>query len=414
MSGSRHYTHWQANIRKLYLYNGLSFLHLFSAVLIPFFTGWGKLSLAETLALQSWFTLCVFVLEIPTGVIADVWSRRLSLILGSIVATIGYFWYPLFSHVAAFALGEFLLALGLALRSGATEALACDSVSPAQYRRVLPRLDSLSMVGIILGPILGAIALQWVEPRWIMMSQAIPSFFSIFVALSLREPPRRIDETKPAAEATRVWDTFLTGWHFLRQHREIQVLALDMSVVAGVAKMMVWLYQARLDSLIAEQWFGWITATAVLLELLAMNLYGWLTQHGVSRSRVIFLSGALPVFGFLLAGLSTHVVLILIGVYLAIGFGMSRKPFFAVMYNERISSGQRATILSTIAMTSQLFLAVLNPVIGRMADWSVTGTFTFLGVLLAGFVLLSSGLLKGQSNANLTVLSKREGYTATT
>lgn len=382
---------WSPNIQKLYWYNYFTFFHLFSAVLIPFFTGWGGLSLTQTLLLQSWFTFWAFVLEVPTGVVADVFSRRASLIWGSVVASIGFFLYPLWSNLAWFMLAEFLLALGFALRSGATEALACDSVVEKDYSRVLTRLGSVSMFGIILGPLVGAILVNWIEPRWVMWAQGIPALLSLGLAWRLVEPPR---QTNQDSETTRFWDTLLTGWRFFRHHPTLQWLALDMAVVAGVAKMMVWLNQARLDGLVPVTWFGWIMSSAVLMELVAMNAYAWLGTRWGNRHAIIFWSGLIPAIGLLLAAGSQHLVLILLGVYLSIGLGMSRKPFFAVIFNEKISSRQRATILSTIAMTSQLLLAGFYPVFGRLADWSVEGTFGILGGGLLLFVVYSGWRLR--------------------
>ncbi len=381
-------------IWKLYAFNFLFFFHLFGAVLIPFFTGWGGLSLSQTLILQSWFTLCVFVLEIPTGVIADVFSRRLSLILAGFFMILGHTWYPVFPHFMSFMVGEFLLATGAALASGATEALACDSVDKSRYKTILPRLNSLSMLGIMIGPLIGGILLHWLTPREVMWLQAVPSILATIVALSLHEPER---EKIVESEATRFWDTFQAGWQFFRGHKTIQFLALDMAVIAGVAKMMIWLYQAALLGKIEITWFGWIMATAVLLEMIAMNSYGWIAQKRGSRHEVIFWSGLLATSGFFLVALAGQLWLILLGIYLSIGIGMSRKPFFAVIYNEKISSAQRATILSTIAMSSQIFLAILNPIVGKFADWSLNGSFLILGLGLLGFVMFSGWKLRKQT-----------------
>ncbi len=407
---------WRSNENKLYLFNGLSNLHIFSAVLMPFFMGWGGLSIAQTLLLQSWFTFCAFALEIPTGVIADVFSRKLSLILGALIAIIGFLWYPVYPNFWFFMFGEFLLALGLALRSGAGEALLCDSIPKASYSRALPRFGSFGMLGIVIGPLIGAVLVNFFEPRWIFLLQAIPSVLALLLALTLSESSKSQQlakssadvlesnslenaefaekASKSIAESTRVWDTFLSGWQFFKSHQYLKLLALDMAVVAGVAKMMIWLYQVRLAGLVSLEWFGWIISSAVLLELVAMNLYNYVANRWQNRRAVIFISGVLPAIGFLLAGLSQNICFILLGIYLAISVGMSRKPFFSVIYNENISSARRATILSTIAMSSQLFLAVLHPIIGKLADWSVSGSFIVLGIGLFIFSVWSSWRLR--------------------
>jgi len=77
------------NIRLYYLFVFLRNLFLISAVIIPFFSEWGGLNQAQIQILQSSFMVSVFIFEVPTGVIADRFSRKLSLILGNVVVIIG-------------------------------------------------------------------------------------------------------------------------------------------------------------------------------------------------------------------------------------------------------------------------------------------------------------------------------------
>jgi DHA3 family tetracycline resistance protein-like MFS transporter len=331
-------------------------------------------------------------LEIQTGVVADIFSRKLSLILAAAFMVAGHVWYPLIPQFWSFMIGEFLLATGLALASGATEALACDSMQKEQFKTVLPRLNSLSMLGIMIGPLVGGVLLHWIDPREVMLLQAIPSLLGFLVAFTLVEPPRQGDDI---SETTRFWETFQIGWQFFRSHKNMQLLALDMAVVAGVGKMMVWLHQAVLMGKMEVSWFGWIMSSAVLLEVIAMSAYSWIAKKRGNRHEIIFWSSLVPAIGFFLAALAGQLWLILLGIYLAIGIGMSRKPFFAVIFNEKITSAQRATILSTVAMSSQIFLAVLNPIVGWLADWSVEGTFLILGSGLVLFVCFSGWKLQG-------------------
>ncbi len=52
-------------IRRYYAFCFVKQMAFFSAVLVPFFTEWGRISLASAQFLQSWFMLWLFVLD-PT------------------------------------------------------------------------------------------------------------------------------------------------------------------------------------------------------------------------------------------------------------------------------------------------------------------------------------------------------------
>jgi MFS family permease len=376
--------HLLHNVWKLDSYMFLSGFHLFSAVIITLLTGWGGLTLTQALLLQSWFTLAIFLLEVPTGVVADVWGRKQSLILGAFVSVIGFIVYALVPNFWIFALGEFLLALAFTLRSGAAEALLYDSVPQAQAKKALSKNTSLTLVALSVGPALGSILLNWVEPQHLMMLTAVPFLIMTILAFTLEEPTK----VEHQDQSQQFWATLFDGIKFFMRHPQLRSLAVDMGIVAGVSKMMIWLYQPLLQEQgVSESLFGVFFAIAVAIEVVAMNSYAHLESKGKSVRKILFWSGLIPALGLLLAGFSQVWWLSVLGMWLTIGIGMSRKPFFAGIFNEHISSKQRATVLSAIAMSSQIMLVFLNPIVGVIGDWSVQGALVGLGIVLGIFVI---------------------------
>lgn len=110
-------------IWRYYLYNFMGSFLFFSAVLVPFLTDWGNLSLFQVQLLQSWFAVWVFILDVPSGIIADKLGRKYTIALGCMVFAFGLILYGSFPSFPNFLLSEFILAVGLALVSGADEAL---------------------------------------------------------------------------------------------------------------------------------------------------------------------------------------------------------------------------------------------------------------------------------------------------
>ena len=68
------------------------------------------------------------MLEIPTGVIADRFGRKTSMILGSLVLSIAALIYGSIPHFYNFLFSEFLFAVGITLISGADKAILYDSL----------------------------------------------------------------------------------------------------------------------------------------------------------------------------------------------------------------------------------------------------------------------------------------------
>ena len=70
----------------------------------------------------------VFLFEIPTGVVADLRSRRLSVILGYALMGVGFLVEGAFPYFASVALAQVLWGFGYTFTSGATQAWVADEL----------------------------------------------------------------------------------------------------------------------------------------------------------------------------------------------------------------------------------------------------------------------------------------------
>lgn len=83
---------------------------------------------ALALSFFSAYNILVLLLEIPTGIVADKHSRRLSLILGYLALAGGYITLLSFSGVISLVVFILLTALGASLVSGANQSIVYDSL----------------------------------------------------------------------------------------------------------------------------------------------------------------------------------------------------------------------------------------------------------------------------------------------
>ncbi|MFL5352985.1 MAG: hypothetical protein ACJ8AN_10075, partial [Archangium sp.] len=118
-----------SNLWKLQAIRMLFYLQFFSAVLVPFFTDWGGISLAQVLFLNAWFFLCNFLFEVPTGTVADFLGRKVSLALGSLVGLGAALLYVSRPALPVFKAAEAVFANANTLHSGADDALAYVSLN---------------------------------------------------------------------------------------------------------------------------------------------------------------------------------------------------------------------------------------------------------------------------------------------
>jgi DHA3 family tetracycline resistance protein-like MFS transporter len=99
----------------------------------------------------------VFLFEVPTGVVADVYSRRLSIIIGMFLMGAGFVVWGFFPIFAAALFGQALWGLGTTFTSGAEAAWISDEVGEARVARLFVRGLQAEQIGGLAGIALGAV-----------------------------------------------------------------------------------------------------------------------------------------------------------------------------------------------------------------------------------------------------------------
>jgi MFS transporter, DHA3 family, tetracycline resistance protein len=106
----------------------------------------------------------IFLFEVPTGVVADVYSRRLSLIIGYVIMGVGFLLSGLYATFEATLLGSALWGLGYTFTSGALQAWITDEVGVDQAGRAFIRSAQVGhivgIVGALIATVLGSLMLN--------------------------------------------------------------------------------------------------------------------------------------------------------------------------------------------------------------------------------------------------------------
>lgn len=92
-----------------------------------------------------------FVFEIPTGVVADVYSRRLSIIIGYFLMGIGFLVEGLFPAFLPILLAQVIWGLGYTFTSGATQAWISDEVGEEDANKLVLRANRVGLYASLLG-----------------------------------------------------------------------------------------------------------------------------------------------------------------------------------------------------------------------------------------------------------------------
>jgi MFS family permease len=384
---------FKANIRKMYVMRLLYNMYFISAVLVPFYTDWGGIKFSQILFLNAWFMFWNFLLEIPTGTVADFLGRKVSLILGCIVGAVGALVYVSYPHYVIFLVAEVIFAISYTLISGADEALAYDSLKEINQtsisKKVLSRMESFKLGGIVVGAAAGGFIAKHLGLRMPLIFQVIPLSVAGIIGFTLKEP--RVSKKQTTLSFRSYSKILADGVTFFWKCKILKLLTLDMVIVNAFAWIIIWFYQALLQtSGVDIVYFGIVHMFMSISEILVLNSFIRMEKWLGSKKRVLFLSAFLTGCSFILLSVVQFTPLVIAGILICAAFGLTRGPLFSNYLNKYIPSDKRATILSTTSMLRTFSIVIVNSVSGLLADWSIPNTLMILGIATIVFSFVSN------------------------
>ncbi|HWC70107.1 MAG TPA: MFS transporter [Actinomycetota bacterium] len=351
------------------------------------------LSNFEAFAANAFFTAGMVVFEVPTGVVADGWGRRLSFLLGTLTLSVTTGLYVLLWQVDAqfwaWALVSTLLGLGFTFFSGAVEAWLVDALEATAYggslEAVLGRGQVIGGVAMLLGSVGGGILAQATSLGVPFVARAVVLVLVFVVALAtMHDVGFTPDRSRGPLHAIRsiTAASIEYGWRV----PPVRFLMLAAPFTGGVGFYVFYALQPYLLELYGNEAAYGIAGLTAAIVAGAQMLGGLLTARirrlfRLRTSALLVAEGA-SVACIVLIGLiaSFWVVLALIVVW-GLLFAAA-MPIRQAYLNALIPSKQRATILSFDSLMSSSGGVVVQPGLGRAADvWGYPASYLLAGAI---------------------------------
>ncbi len=372
---------FETNIKKVYLLNFISSFHLFSAVLVPFFTLWGRINFTQLMILQSIFHLTIVMAEVPTGVVADKIGRKHSLGIGNLIVAFAAIIYASYPSFYVFVVAEILFGIGVSFLSGAGEAFIYDTLraigKESISKRVFANANKAQLLGIGISAPVGSVVAHYFGLRAPMLLNSIPFFFAFLITLTMVEPRhyRKHDMT--------YLSILKRGVKTIKEKREVRVLAMDMVLVATLCYLYIWLYQPKLMQIsFPIALFGVVHVFIILGEVAVLHLLERIEKLVGGKKNYLLVSAIIPAICFVLLAISTRWYVVIPAIITGMAFGMTRKTPMISYINKFVESEARATVISFITLARSLLISVVNPMVGKGMDVSLNATLLIVGLLL--------------------------------
>jgi|GEM_PF-3413660 len=369
----------QRNILLFYLLSvctGLAFIY--DLVLAIYYQNFG-LTFTEISFLFAIIAGTTLIAEVPTGVFADLYGKKKSILLGTLLFAVAFTMIVIGSTFVSFALASFCIGLSLAFSSGASQAFLYDTLKALKrskdYLHVSSRMDVVWLVTTagtsFFGPYLFGL-----NPHYPLIVSAIFSILAVLISLLLFEPPEQsVHKVVSLRQHARL---MLRGFQYIIR-RPILVWLLCVSVLGVITIrpfgefLSVPFFRAQGFSMVS---IGVLEMFATLLQAAILTTIPWIVRR---FGRTVAWSLNLVGMGLMMFLVFTRSSLFL-GSVLGILWGLAsmRLTLFDTTVNEYATKKNRATIHSSLSFLASAVGLIALPGIGYLTDKTSTAGIVHL------------------------------------
>lgn len=341
------------------------------------------------------FNLGILVFEVPTGVIADRFGRRVSFILSCIVrgtALIGLAFGVTFPMIAAL---MFLAAIGETMASGASESWLISNLrKDVRVRDVYRTLALIGGITSIIGGTIGA-ALYAVSPAMMWTASGAMLAVAAVIAAFAPEGPKDALGDIPMPMSAIIRETVALGRRLVREVRLVRIIVINAFATAGAG--LFW------QLAVIDEATGWAAGCVWISFVLAGILGAWAAQLAPQSQARALLGLSIGLWVLLPLGWLTNAWVALPFFLLGIFVPAFLKPNLLEMMNSQIPDKIRASALSMLSFATSvagvggvLLAGWLGEVFGPGAAiaWPAA-----IGGALIAIVALLTGVQKEQGRA---------------
>jgi len=357
--------------------------------------------------------VAVLIFEVPTGVLADTYGRRRSVITGFLLMGSGFALEGAIPTFAAVLAAQAVWGVGYTFISGALEAWIADEAPERDLGRVYLRGEQADYLGSLLG-VLGSVILA--QAFTLNLPLLIGGFLTVAlgVALFFVMPERRF---RPSSRQGRsplqqVKETARGGVRLVSV-RPVLLILLAVAVFSGMSEegfdrlyAKHFLDDLGLPSFGALEpvvWFGVINAGALVLSYLAAEVVGRRLNVGDAAvaARLLLVLNFLTIAGMLAFALAGSFAFALAAFWAASLTRTLSEPLYLTWLNEGLDPSVRATVISIGSQSGALGEASAGPVIGAIGNLAgVRAALTVAAMILSPALLLYARAIRHHEDAN--------------
>lgn len=309
--------------------------------------------------------------EIPTGVVADVYSRKWSMVFGYVLWGVGFLIEGLFPTYGALLLSQLVWGIGFTFVSGAPEAWIVDEIGIDDAKVLMVRGSQVgqlaSIAGIITATLIGTIDVALP----IVVGGIATILLAVILAIIMPETGFQPAQ-RSSSSFFAIFDTFREGLKAMRGHavlRSVVIIGIVIGVSAGgfdilYAPHIVGDFSIPLFEPVV--WFGILNIGVMLFSIIILEI----VRRYMALHPQMQIPGALAWFalgtilGNLVFAWTGNFMLAVVGFWVSQTLRNATKPLFTAWINQHTTSQVRATVNSMYWQSNAFGQIMFAPVIG--------------------------------------------------
>lgn len=382
------------NIPKYFLYTALKNLGfgLFVAVWVIYLQQRRGLSLTQATIVDVTFLIIATLGEVPTGMVADTYGRKVSMVIGSALMGVSMLAWPIVPTLPLVVIAYAGMALGFTFLSGAEEALFFESLKRIgrveEYQRLAGQIGAITLGAFAIGNAASGLlaAIDLILP---FLTGGLCVMAMLVIVLTLKEPPA---EELPDGQVQKSYRQILRdALGVMRTRPALRYPMIYLAFVPLAATLLeTFLVQPQAVLFgVPIAGIGFVVMAVQLTNILGSNWSQQISTH-LGEKQVIYLSPLVIVASLIL--LAMWQVLPSLTLIAVIGFVTAvLRPLIMNLIHAEVSDDIRATALSMQSLITLLLMTVGELTVGYIGDKA--GLPSAYIVLAGGIGLMSLILL---------------------
>ncbi len=344
------------------------------------------------------YPISALIFEIPTGAVADLFGRKISVFLSYALSGLAFIGVLLSgTNFPLLLFFYFLAGISFTLESGALEAWFVDTVNHKKESEhlhyFLGRWGSLSSIGFVVGPLLGSILVIGGVDKPFWATAITMLLLSFFVLLFGREDYFQQKPPKTIKAFQETLTTSKRGFTYLIKHPIILILTFGMGLLTLANTIYYNAYQPHVVQMgLLPSYLGIALSVAGFISIFSLNFSDKIKTMVGGSKKLLIISTLL--FGFIIlgVGLIKYLPLLfmsLVGVTALWEFAGHTSPAYREIFNKFAPSDIRATVISANSFNMKIGEIFDLLIFGFVSDYFGLQT----GIVIAGVLVILTSFI---------------------